>query len=68
MRAYLSRIWSALDILLNVVLLGAMETISSRCGKQLVTGNPCKACCLLCRLLDLRWKDHCINNRMDPLK
>jgi hypothetical protein len=68
MLAYLSRIWKALDILVNVLALGLLETISSRCGKQIVAGDPCKACCLICRLLDMRWKNHCINNRMDPLK
>lgn len=68
MPAYLRRVWKALDVLLNVLRGGELETVSSACGKQIVAGNPCRACCLLCRLLDMRWKDHCINNRIDPLK
>jgi hypothetical protein len=63
---YFRRLFKALDILANVMAGGLLETISSRCGKQIVDGDPCKACCLICRLLDLRWKDHCKHNIMNP--
>ncbi|MDB5733271.1 MAG: hypothetical protein JWQ03_3166 [Variovorax sp.] len=72
MRGYVGRLLFVLDILVNVLRGGRGETVSSACGKQIVAGNPCKACSLLCGLLNRafkgRWKDHCINNRMDPIK
>lgn len=68
MMSYLSRLWVAIDVLLNVIAVGQVETISSRCGKQIVAGNPCRVCSVICRLLNVFWPDHCIHNRIDPLK
>jgi hypothetical protein len=67
MLAYLRRLWKALDVLLNVLRGGELETVSSACGKEIVEGNPCRVCSALCRLLDVFWPDHCINNRMEAL-
>lgn len=66
---YVKRLFVALDIVLNVFpLFGKLETISSRCGHQLASGKPCRACAWLCRLIDRlfggRWQGHCMNNRM----
>jgi hypothetical protein len=66
--AYLRRIWVALDVLLNVLRGGALEPISSACGKEIVAGSPCRFCSAVCRLLNVFWPDHCIHNRIDPLK
>lgn len=66
--SYLRRLWVAIDVMLNVLRGGQVETISSACGKQLIEGQPCRFCSIVCRLLNLRWPDHCINNRIDPLK
>lgn len=65
---YLARFWWVLDILINVLRGGEVETMSSAMGKMIVAGNPGPIPCILCGLLDLRWKNHCINNRMEPLK
>lgn len=68
-KAYLARIWYVIDILLNVLAFGQVETISSRCGWQLSGQKPCRVCNAICRFLDVFWPSHCINNRMDkPLK
>lgn len=64
---YFARIWYALDILANVFAFGKVETMSSRMGKAIAEGKRCILCKILCGLLDLRWKDHCINNRMKEL-
>lgn len=66
MASYCKRLFVALDILLNTLLFGLVEPISSRCGRQIVGGKPSRPCCILCKLLDLRWKNHCINNRKEP--
>ncbi|SNT29216.1 hypothetical protein SAMN06265795_12259 [Noviherbaspirillum humi] len=66
---YLGNIWWALDVLLNVLAKGKRETVSSRCGWQIIERRPCWFCAWFCGLLDkTRWKDHCINNRMESMK
>lgn len=64
---YFGRLWWSVDVALNVLALGAVETMSSRMGKSLAAGSPGRIPCFLCGLLDLRWKNHCINNRMEAL-
>lgn len=64
---YFGRLWWSIDVALNVLALGAVETMSSRMGKSLATGSPGRIPCFLCSLLDLHWKNHCINNRMEAL-
>jgi hypothetical protein len=59
---YLSNLWYALDRLINAMAAGNRETVSSRCGRQIVAKKPCRFCFYLCKLLDKRWKDHCIHN------
>jgi hypothetical protein len=61
---YLGRVWLALDILLNTLAFGQVETMSSRMGKAIRDGRQCILCKVLCGLLNLRWKDHCIHNIM----
>lgn len=68
MKAYFSRLFLVLDMLLNVVAFGQVETISSRAGKAIAAGKRCILCKLICGLLDMRWKDHCAHNQMDPIK
>ena len=63
---YLARCWLALDILLNVLLGGAHETMSSRMGRKIRDGVPCALCRGVCRLLDVFWPDHCVNNITEP--
>lgn len=65
---YLRRLWIALDILINVVLGGNIETMSSRMGRSIKEGKKCTACTVVCWLLSRFWPNHCINNIMDPLK
>jgi hypothetical protein len=64
---YFGRLWWSVDVALNVLALGAVETMSSRMGKAITTGSPGHIPCFLCGVLDLRWKNHCINNRMEAL-
>lgn len=65
---FLNLAW-AVDVLLNVLGLGKRETISSRCGWQIVREQPCRFCAWFCGLLNkTRWRDHCINNRMEAGK
>jgi hypothetical protein len=66
-KAYLARVALAFDILANAVLLGRVETLSSRMGKSIKAGSRCILCRLVCGLLDLRWKGHCVNNVMEPV-
>lgn len=67
---YLKRVLVALDILLNVLLGGEIETMSSVCGKRIVAGQPCCVCTWLCQMIDRafngRWSGHCMNNRREP--
>jgi hypothetical protein len=66
---YLKRLFVALDILINVLRGGELETVSSSCGKRLVA-TPCRLCGALCRFIetsfDGRWLGHCANNRREP--
>ena len=68
---YVKRLFVALDILVNVVRGGEIETASSACGKRLAT-KPCRVCGALCRFIETafngRWSDHCANNRREPYK
>jgi hypothetical protein len=66
MKTYFSRLFVTLDILINVLIGGKIETLSSRMGRAIQEGRNCLLCKLLCGLLDLRWKDHCVNNIMEP--
>lgn len=59
---YLSRCWLALDILINTLLGGDVETLSSRMGRAILTGRRCAVCRVVCRLLDVFWPGHCIHN------
>lgn len=52
------RILVVLDMLLNVLLLGRIETLSDRMGRHVLNGR-CRGCKAFCRLLDLIDKDHC---------
>lgn len=65
--AYLARCALAFDILLNTVLGGDVETISSRMGRALQQGRPCLLCRGVCRLLDLFWPGHCLHNIMNKV-
>jgi hypothetical protein len=64
---YLRRIFVALDILINTILGGQVETLSSRMGKAIKQGR-CILCKLICGALDWRWKDHCVNNIKPPIE
>lgn len=66
-RAYVLRVLVALDIFINVLLFGRIETMSSRMGRAIKEGRRCLLCALICGLLSIRWPDHCINNIMRPL-
>jgi hypothetical protein len=67
--AFFKRVFVALDIVLNVLpLFGQVEPISSRCGRQIEGGKPCRACAALCAWLDKRWPGHCKNNIWTPYK
>jgi hypothetical protein len=65
--SYLRRLFLALDILANVLLVGRVETLSSRMGRAIREGRRCLLCRLICSVLNWRWKDHCVNNIIDPL-
>lgn len=57
---YLYNLLLAIDQLVNAILGGYCdETISSRIGKRVVR-NDSWLCNLLCKLLNLIEKDHCI--------
>jgi hypothetical protein len=59
---YIRNVGVAADKMLNAVLLGdPNETISSRMGRQILAGK-CVFCKFACRLLDVFWPNHCINN------
>jgi hypothetical protein len=66
MMTYLARFWLALDILLNVILGGDVETMSSRMGRAILQGRRCVLCRFTCRLLDVFWPGHCVHNIMEP--
>jgi hypothetical protein len=71
--AYIKRLFVVLDIAVNVFpLFGNIETVSSRCGKQIAAGKPCRACAWLCRFIETafngRWSGHCARNRREPYK
>jgi hypothetical protein len=68
---YISNICHALDSLLAAVLgWSGRKTVSSECGNQIVAGNPCRFCRVLCAILGFRifgrWAllefDHCRKN------
>lgn len=60
MKRYLYNLLIAIDQLVNTILGGYPdETISSRMGKR-VAKNDSLLCNLLCKLLNLIEKDHCI--------
>lgn len=62
MKRYLWNFLIAVDQLINTILGGVPdETISSRMGKRVVKKN-CKVCKVICRILDLFEKDHCIKS------
>lgn len=65
---YLARLFLTIDILCNVLLGGAVETMSSRMGKAIIAGKRCILCKLICGALSVFWPDHCIHNRMEPLE
>lgn len=65
--AYLRRIWIALDIFINVILGGDIETMSSRMGRNIQGGQSCKVCTVVCWFLSRFWPDHCIHNIMTPI-
>jgi hypothetical protein len=67
MRTYLAKLWLALDILLNTLLGGDVETISSRMGRALKEGRRCLLCGPVCWLLSRFWPSHCVNNIMTPV-
>lgn len=67
MGSYLARVFLALDIMANTVLFGRVETLSSRMGKSIKAESRCILCRVVCGLLDLRWKGHCVNNIMEPV-
>jgi hypothetical protein len=66
--AYFKRIFVTIDVLLNVLRGGDVETISSARGKDLAQPQPCRFRLKLCRFIDRlfggRWQGHCLNNRM----
>lgn len=64
---YLANLWLALDILLNTVLAGDVETMSSRMGRMIRDRKPCRICGLVCWFLSRFWPDHCIHNIMQPV-
>jgi hypothetical protein len=64
---YLSRLLLLLDMAINVLRGGRVETVSSAMGRAIKEGRRCILCKLICGALDRRWKDHCINNIMTPL-
>jgi hypothetical protein len=58
-KRYIWNILIGIDQLLNAVLAGDPdETISSRMGKRVIKKN-CKACKILCGILDIFDKNHC---------
>ena len=67
MLAYFGRIWLVIDILCNVLLLGHVETMSSRMGRAITEKRRCVVCGAVCWLLSRWWPDHCIHNIMEPL-
>jgi hypothetical protein len=67
MMTYLARFWLALDILLNTIMGGDVETMSSRMGRAIMQGRKCVLCRVTCRLLDVFWPGHCVHNIMDPV-
>lgn len=67
MRAYLARLWLAFDILLNTLIGGDVETMSSRMGRALKEGRRCVVCSSICWLLSRFWPDHCVHNIMTPV-
>lgn len=67
MKAYIARLALALDILLNTVFAGRVETISSRMGRAIVARRPCALCGAVCWLLSRFWPDHCVHNIMTPV-
>lgn len=54
-----------IDVMVNRLFNGRVETISSRAGRAMASGK--KWGCILCRILDDIQKDHCANAMLDPL-
>lgn len=67
MTRYLANFWLALDILINTLLAGDVETMSSRMGRDIKQGKRCTICSTVCWLLSRFWPDHCVNNVMTPI-
>ena len=67
MRAYVANFVLALDIWLNTLMGGDVETMSSRMGRALRDGRKCVLCTTVCWLLSRFWPSHCINNIMNPV-
>lgn len=69
MSGYFKRLLVVLDMLVNVLRGGELETVSSACGKRLAA-KPCRLCGALCRFIETafngRWTGHCANNRREP--
>lgn len=62
MKRYIWNLLIAIDQLGNAILAGNPdETISSRMGKRVVKKN-CKACKMICSLLNLIDENHCIKS------
>ena len=58
---YAGNIAHSLDMLLAAMLgWNGRATVSEECGKQIIAGNPCRFCRLVCSLLDKFLEtDHC---------
>jgi hypothetical protein len=67
MKQYISNVWWAIDVLVNVSTGGRRETISSRMGRNIQQGKRCAFCRGVCWLLSRFWPDHCTHNIMEPL-
>lgn len=67
MMGYFARLFLAFDILVNTILGGDVETMSSRMGRAIQQGRPCAVCGVVCWLLSRWWPGHCVNNIMEPV-
>lgn len=62
-KKYLFNILISIDQLCNTILGGDPdETMSSRMGKHLANHVKCPVCTLLCRMLNIIQKDHCVKS------
>jgi hypothetical protein len=62
--SYLSHISRSMDALLAAMLgWSGRNTVSNECGNEVVAGNPCRLCRVICWGLDLFLEtDHCRKN------